>query len=86
MTLSILLLLAAPVGRPMGMTAMKTVVCEAVDEARGKSGAELAEAIEAEAARFAKSNYRLSALLPGEPPIACFQSMADPGKLPRGAR
>lgn len=86
MILSILLLLGAPAGRPMGMTAMKTVVCKPVDEARGKSGAELAQAIEDEAARFAKSNYRLSALLPGDPPIACFHSMVDSSQLPRGAR
>jgi len=86
MTFAILFLLAAPTGRPTGMTAMKTVVCKPVDEARGKSGAELAQAIEAEAARFAKSNYRLSALLPGDPPIACFHSMADSSNLPRGAR
>ena len=86
MTWTMLLLLAAPLGRPMGMTAMKTVVCKAVDDAKGKSGAELAQAIEAEAAKFAHANYRLSALLPGDPPIACFHSMADSSKLPRGAR
>ena len=86
MTFAILLLLAAPAGHPTGMTAMKTVVCKAVDEAKGKSGAELAQAIEQEAARFAKSNYRLSALLAGDPPIACFHSMVDSNSLPRGAR
>ena len=86
MMVTLLLLLAAPAGRPMGMTAMKTVVCKPVDEARGKSGAELAQAIEDEAAKFAKSNYRLSALLPGDPPIACFHSTVDSSQLPRGAR
>jgi hypothetical protein len=86
MMVTLLLLLAAPVGRPMGMTAMKTVVCKAIDEARGKSGAELAQAIEDEAARFAKSNYRMTALLAGDPPIACFHSMVDSSQLPRGAR
>ncbi len=85
MTFLMLALLAGPV-RPMGMTAMKQVVCKPIDEAKGKSGAELAQVIEAEAARFAKSNYALAALLPGDPPIACFRSLADPGSLPRGAR
>jgi hypothetical protein len=86
MTLAILLLLAAPTGHPTGMTAMKTVVCRPVEDAKGKTGADLAQAIEQEAARFAKSNYRLSALLPGDPPIACFHSMVDAGSLPKGAR
>ncbi|MGZ6143552.1 MAG: hypothetical protein ACXWLM_09440 [Myxococcales bacterium] len=45
---TMLLLVAAPTGRPMGMTAMKTVVCKAVDEAKGKTGADLAQALEAE--------------------------------------
>jgi hypothetical protein len=84
MTWTLLLLLSAPL-RP-GATAMKPVVCRQVDDAKGRQGAELAQAIEAEAARFSKANYALSALLPGDPPIACFRSMADAGKLPRGAR
>ena len=85
MTFLMLALLAGPV-RPMGRTAMKQVVCRVVDEARGKTGAELAQVLEAEAARFAKSNYALSALLPGDPPIACYRSLSDPANLPRGAR
>lgn len=85
MTLLLLVLLAGPL-HPMGMTAMKQVVCKTVDDARGKSGAELAQLIEAEAAKFARSNYALTALLPGDPPIACFRSLADPANLPRGAR
>jgi hypothetical protein len=85
MTLALLFLLAAPL-RPTGMTAMKSVVCKTVDDAKGKAGAELAQAIETEAARFARSNYALAALLPGDPPIACFRTMVDPGSLPRGAR
>ena len=85
MTLAMWFLLAAGV-HPTGMTAMKTVVCRQIDEAKGKTGAELAQVIEAEAARFAKSNYRLSALLPGDPPIACFHSMVDSSNLPRGAK
>lgn len=85
MTFLILALLAGPV-RPMGMTMMKQVVCKPIEEAKGKSGAELAQIIESEAARFARTNYALAALLPGDPPIACFRSLADPEKLPRGAR
>ena len=85
MTWTLLVLLAAP-PRPAGATAMKTVVCKPIDAAKGQSGAELAQAIEAEAARFARANYALSALLAGDPPIACFRSMAGDGKLPRGAR
>ncbi|HET7784910.1 MAG TPA: hypothetical protein VFL36_02990 [Myxococcales bacterium] len=85
MTWTLLLLLAAPL-RPAGSTAMKQVVCRQIDEARGRSGAELAQAIEAEVLRFAKAKYALSALLPGDPPIACFRSTAEEGKLPRGAR
>jgi hypothetical protein len=83
MTWLMLALLAGPV---RGMTAMKPVVCKVVDGAQGKTGAELAQAIEAEVMRFNASNYALSALLPGDPPIACFRSMADASKLPRGAR
>lgn len=71
---------------PHTATAMKSVVCKPIDEAKGKSGAALAQAIEEEAAKFARSNYALSALLPGDPPIACFRSNSDPGGLPRGAR
>jgi len=85
MTWTLLLLLAAPL-RPSGSTAMKQVVCKQIDGARGRSGAELAQAIEAEVTRFARAKYALSALLPGDPPIACFRSTADDGKLPRGAR
>ena len=86
MTFFILALLAAPIGHPSGMTAMKTVVCRPIADAKGKSGADLAQAIEAEVAHFARSNDRLSALLPGDPPIACFHSMNDPSTLPKGAK
>ncbi len=85
MTWTLLLLLAAP-PRPAGATAMKAVVCRPIDGAKGRSGAELAQAIEAEVTRFARANYALSALLPGDPPIACFRSMADGSRLQRGAR
>ena len=81
------LMVAALLSAPLrGMTAMKPVVCKAIDEARGKTGVDLAQAIEQEVMRFNASNYALSALLPGDPPIACFRSMADSSKLPRGAR
>jgi len=85
MTWTLFLLLAAP-PRPAGATAMKSVVCKPIDAAKGQSGAELARAIEAEATRFARANYALSALLAGDPPIACFRALAEEGKLPRGAR
>jgi hypothetical protein len=85
MTWTLLLLFAAPL-RPPGATAMKEVVCKPIDGARGRAGAELAQSIEAEVARFARANYALSALLPGDPPIACFRSLAGESKLPRGAR
>jgi hypothetical protein len=76
-----------PTGRPpMGGAAMKQVICLAVEEARGKTGQDLANEIEHKAAELARSNYALAGLLPGEPPIACFRSLADPSKLPMGAR
>ena len=85
MMVAMLLLLAQPKPHAVGM-AMKPVVCRAVDEAKGKSGAELAAVLEQVAATFTRSNYALAALLPGDPPIACFRSLSDPSKLPPGAR
>jgi hypothetical protein len=76
-------LLAAPLSRG---TAMKSVVCRPVEEAKGKSGVELAEAIERFGEQFARANYLLTALLPGDPPIACFASRGDSSALPRGAK
>jgi hypothetical protein len=76
-------LLAQPIQAGM---AVKPVVCRAVEEAKGKSGAELAQAVENVALQFARTNYVLAALLPGDPPIACFRSLSDPSKLPMGAR
>src|SRR5437870_4531028 len=61
-----------PMGR--GGMAVKPVVCRAVEDAKGKSGQELADAIEHVVMQFHRSNYRLSALMPGDPPIACFFS------------
>ena len=83
--LALLLLLAAPPSGK-GATAMKPVVCRPVDEAKGKSGAELAQAIEQMGAQFSHANYQLVAVLPGDPPIACFSSRSDPNKLPMGAK
>ncbi len=85
MMLGLLLLLAAPPSGK-GATATKPVVCKPVDEAKGKSGAELAQAIEQVGAELSHQNYQLVALLPGDPPIACFSSRSDPNKLPTGAR
>jgi hypothetical protein len=85
MTWTLFLLLAAP-ARPAGVTAMKSVVCRPIDGAKGRSGAALAQVIEAEVTRFARASYSLTALLAVDPPIACFRSVADEGKLPRGAR
>jgi hypothetical protein len=78
----LMMLLAAP---PTTATRMKSVVCKALEPARGKSGEELAAAIEAEVTRFASANYVLTGLLPGDPPIACFRGLVDESKLPRGA-
>jgi hypothetical protein len=72
--------------RPQTGTMMKPVVCRVVDEARGKSGSELAAALETDGARLAASNYELAAIVPGDPPIACYRGRVDPTKLPRGAR
>jgi hypothetical protein len=72
--------------RPIRGTAMKQVVCRAIEDAKGKSGQDLANAIEQAIVQFQHANYRLTALLPGDPPIACFHSNSDPSKLPRGAR
>ena len=72
--------------RPQTGTMMKPVVCRVVEEARGKSGEELAGALERDGARLAASNYELAAIVPGDPPIACYRGRVDPSKLPRGAR
>ena len=72
----LLALLAAGPARP------RAVVCREVVEARGKSRAQVAEAIEELAARFARADYVLAALLPGEPPIACFRGTAESSRPP----
>ena len=83
--IALLLLLAAPPSGK-GATAVKPVVCKPVDEAKGKSGGELAQAIEQVGAQFSHANYQLVAVLPGDPPIACFSARSNPDKLPMGAR
>ncbi len=75
-----------PLMHPMGAMAMKPVVCVAIEEAKGKTGQDLANAIEQEIMKLARSNYALTALLAGETPIACFRSTVDNSKLPMGAR
>ena len=69
-----------------GAMAMKAFVCRAIEEGKGKSGQELADVVEQFIAQMSRSNYRLTSLLAGDPPIGCFASRADPSKLPRGAR
>ena len=75
-----------PTGQPMGVMAMKPVVCVAIEAAKGKAGQELANEIEQEVMKLAHSNYVLTALMAGETPIACFRSNVDNSKLPMGAR
>ena len=78
------LLLAGPLVR--GATAMKPVVCKPLDEAKGKSGADLAQAIEQAGIQFAHANYVLAGIVPGDPVIVCFASRSDSSKLPIGAK
>ena len=66
--------------------AVKPVVCRLIPDAKGLSGQELAEAIEKVGLHFQRSGYRMTALMPGDPPIACFETTSDPSKLPAGAR
>ena len=69
-------------------TAMMTkpVVCSVLQEARGKSGEDLAAVVENDGASLAASNYELPTIIPGDPPIACYRARVDPSKLRRGAR
>lgn len=67
-----------------GGTAVKPVVCRAVADARGKSGQELAQALERDALELAPNGYQLAALLPGEPPVACYRHVGP--QPPPGAR
>ena len=63
-----------------GGTAVKPVVCRAVAEARGKNGQELAQALERDAIELTSSGYVLAALLPGDPPVACYRHEGPPPK------
>lgn len=63
-----------------GGTAVKPVVCRAVAEAGGKSGQELAQALERDAIELTSSGYVLAALLPGDPPVACYRHEGPPPK------
>lgn len=71
---------------PGGGMAVKPVICRPVDAAKGKSGAELAAAVESQALEMDHNGYVLSALLPGDVPVACYRSRYDSSRLPRGAR
>jgi len=73
-----------PTGRPVGATMVKPVVCNLVEKAG--TSQDLAAAIEQLGARYSRSNYALVAVVPGDPPVACFQSRTDFTKLPIGAR
>lgn len=73
-------------GRRAGMMAMKPLVCREVSGGKGKSGAELAAAIELMGAQMIHGGYHLAGIVQGDPPIACFANNTDPSKLPLGAR
>ncbi len=77
------LLLAQATGRA---TMVKPVSCVPIEGARGQPPAEVARLIEEQASDQAQNGYTLVALLPGDVPIACFKSSAEPSKLPRGKR
>ncbi|HUM13721.1 MAG TPA: hypothetical protein VLT82_22430 [Myxococcaceae bacterium] len=63
-----------------GGTAVKPVVCRAVADALGKGGQELAQALERDAIELAPKGYVLAALLPGDPPVACYRHEGPPPK------
>jgi hypothetical protein len=65
-------------------TAVKPVICRAVDGAQGKTGPELAQAVERDALELATQGYELAALLPGDRPVACYRHFGSPPK--RGAK
>lgn len=80
------LLAETSVRRPQTAMMTKPVICRVLQEARGKSGEDLAAVIENDGASLAASNYELATIVPGDPPIACYRSRVDPSKLRRGAR
>ena len=63
-----------------GGTAVKPVICRAVADARGKSGQELAQALERDAIELTPNGYVLAGLLPGDPPVACYRHEGPPPK------
>ena len=63
-----------------GGTAVKPVICRAVADARGKSGQELAQALEHDAIELTPNGYVLAGLLPGDPPVACYRHEGPPPK------
>lgn len=63
-----------------GSTAVKPVVCRAVADAQGKSGQELAQALERDAIELAAHGYVLAALLTADPPVACYRHEGPPPK------
>lgn len=86
--LALVLVLVLGVAGRAGPTrpVMKPVICRVLEGARGKTGAPLAMAIENEASEIAYPKYALVALLSGDPPIACFRSLAESTQLPPGAK
>ncbi|TMA10876.1 MAG: hypothetical protein E6J86_14645 [Deltaproteobacteria bacterium] len=80
------LLAETSVRRPQTAMMTKPVVCRVLQEARGKSGEDLAAVVENDGASLAASNYELPTIIPGDPPIACYRARVDPSKLRRGAR
>ena len=55
----------------------KPVVCRVLQEARGKSGEDLAAVVENDGASLAASNYELATIIPGDPPIACYRARVE---------
>ncbi len=86
LALPAMILAETSVHHPQKGTAMKPVVCRVLQEARGKAGEDLAAVLEGDGARLAASNYELAAIVPGDPPIACYRARVDASKLPPGAR
>ncbi len=64
-----------------GGTAVKPVLCRAGGRcAPGRAGQELAQAIERDALELGPKGYLLAALLPGDPPVACYRHEGPPPK------
>ncbi len=63
-----------------GGTAVKPVVCRAVPDARGKTGQELAQALERDAIELAATGYVMAGIVPGDPPVVCYRHQGPPPK------